>query len=447
MDRRLLIKSGLASLGLCASNQLMGQSLGLLNTLASANSASLNDYKTLVMVFLTGGMDSLGLIIPTEASAYSKYRDLRQQLAIPTEELLDFGYEGYAVPSFMQNMVNLYQQEKLAWVSNVGPLREPSTKAMIENNSKVMPLFIGSHNSQQVLWQSGSTNPSAREGWGARMLELMNLSPTPITPNISLDRTQLFTTTLNMQTFAINPFEVQNIPRISEPSNEREAFYKLQNLTRDGLLDLELTHRNLSTLENNELLMNVLGDIPAAGALYPSVEGYSAKSFQQQLKMAARMIEAAPALGQHRQVIMVQMHGFDTHDNQDRDLPKLINAIFANLEAFQQDLEARGLDERVVTFNQSDFGRTPTINANGTDHGWGGHYFMMGTPVRGGKVIGAIPEFGVETEKMLYNLSIPDFSVEQYAANIAKWFGLSASEINEVFPNYARFDDVDFGVL
>ena len=44
---------------------------------------------------------------------------------------------------------------------------------------------------------------------------------------------------------------------------------------------------------------------------------------------------------------------------------------------------------------------------------------MMGTPVRGGKVIGAIPEFGVETEKMLYNLSIPDFSVEQYAANIA----------------------------
>ena len=347
----------------------------------------------------------------------------------------------------MQNMVNLYQQEKLAWVSNVGPLREPSTKAMIENNAKVMPLFIGSHNSQQVLWQSGSTNPSAREGWGARMLELMSLSPTPITPNISLDRSQLFTTTLNMQTFVINPFEVQNIPRLSEPSNEREAFYQLQNLSRNGLLDLELTNRNLSTLENNELLMNVLGDIPEAGALYPSVEGYSAMSFQQQLKMAARMIEAAPALGQHRQVIMVQMHGFDTHDNQDRDLPKLVNAMFANLEAFQQDLEARGLDERVVTFNQSDFGRTPTINANGTDHGWGGHYFMMGTPVKGGKVIGEIPEFGVETEKMLYNLSIPDFSVEQYAANIAKWFGLSASEINEVFPNYARFDDVDFGIL
>ena len=447
MDRRFFIKSGLASLSLCASNQLMGQSLGLLSGLATGSSAAPTDYKTLVMVFLTGGMDSLGLIIPTENSAYAKYSNLRQQLAIPTEELIDFGYEGYAVPDFMQNMVNLYQNEKLSWVSNVGPLREPTTKAMIEQNDKVMPLFIASHNSQQILWQSGSMNPNAREGWGARMLELMILSPTVISPNISLDRTQLFTTTLNTQTFTINPYQVQNISRLSGESSERDAFYKLQQLNRKSLLDLELTHRNVSTLENNELLMNVLSGISQPSIAYPAVDGYSAISFQQQLKMAARMIEAAPTLGQHRQVIMVQMHGFDTHDNQDRDLPQLIKAMFANLEAFQQDLEARGLDERVVTFNQSDFGRTPTINANGTDHGWGGHYFMMGTPVKGGKVIGDIPEFGVETDKMLYNLSIPDYSVEQYASNIAKWFGLSASEILEVLPNLSRFDDVDFGLL
>jgi len=310
-----------------------------------------------------------------------------------------------------------------------------------------MPLFIASHNSQQILWQSGSMNPNAREGWGARMLELMILSPTVISPNISLDRTQLFTTTLNTQTFTINPYQVQNISRLSGESSERDAFYKLQQLNRKSLLDLELTHRNVSTLENNELLMNVLSGISQPSIAYPAVDGYSANSHQQQLKMAARMIEAAPTLGQHRQVIMVQMHGFDTHDNQDRDLPQLIKAMFANLEAFQQDLEARGLDERVVTFNQSDFGRTPTINANGTDHGWGGHYFMMGTPVNGGKVIGDIPEFGVETDKMLYNLSIPDYSVEQYASNIAKWFGLSASEILEVLPNLSRFDDVDFGLL
>jgi len=163
--------------------------------------------------------------------------------------------------------------------------------------------------------------------------------------------------------------------------------------------------------------------------------------------MAARLIAAAPDLGHHRQVIMVQMHAYDTHDDQDRILPKLLRALFENLEAFQADLEARGLDHRVVTFSQSDFGRTPTINANGTDHGWGGHNFVMGTPVRGGQIIGEIPEFNVRTEKMLYNLSIPDFSVEQYGANLARWFGLSDSEIREVFPNLYRFDDVDFGLF
>ena len=141
------------------------------------------------------------------------------------------------------------------------------------------------------------------------------------------------------------------------------------------------------------------------------------------------------------------MHGFDTHDNQDRDLPNLVSALFENLEAFQSDLEARAVDGRVVTFSQSDFGRTPTINANGTDHGWGGHYFVMGTPVDGGRLIGEIPEFDLDTNKMLYNLSIPDISIEQYASNLARWFGLSSSDTLEVFPTLANFDDIEFGLF
>ena len=163
--------------------------------------------------------------------------------------------------------------------------------------------------------------------------------------------------------------------------------------------------------------------------------------------MAARLIEAAPQLEHQRQVLMVQMHAFDTHDNQDRILPGLISSLFSNLEAFQSDLEARGLDDRVVTFSQSDFGHTPTINANGTDHGWGGHCFVMGTPIRGGQLVGTIPEFGVDTNKMIYNLLIPDYSVEQYASNLARWFGLTGSQISDVLPNLERFEDIDFGLF
>jgi uncharacterized protein (DUF1501 family) len=180
---------------------------------------------------------------------------------------------------------------------------------------------------------------------------------------------------------------------------------------------------------------------------YPSNEIRQGSELQSQLKTAARLIQAAPELGHYRQVIMVEMNGYDTHDNQDVILPKLLKSLFDNLEAFQNDLESRGVDHRAVTFSQSDFGRTPTINANGTDHGWGGHNFVMGSPVNGGQIVGEVPEFGIGTDQMYFGLVIPAFSVEQYASNVAKWFGLSQSEITQAFPNLNRFDDVDFGLF
>ena len=451
MKRRAFMTGSLGTLGLSASNQALVGGLGLLNTMTAQGSASATDHKTLVMVYLNGGVDSLGLLIPTSEAEYTTYKELRQHLATPQPDLISLGDGQYGTPNYCENMVNLYESEKLGWVSNVGPLRYPTTKAMIQSNDKVMPLFVGSHNSQTVLWQSASTNPSAREGWGAKMLDLLNQPATVVSPNISLNRSQLFTSTLAKPTFSINPEVIENLAGL-DPLNPGEGlelnlFYAIQEMSRTGILDRELSSRNLQTLDSTAYLKSVLQNIEDAAVPYPHETNAEGTGFQAQLKTAAKLISAAPELDHPRQVIMVQMHAYDTHDNQDRILPVLLRSLFSNLEAFQADLEARGVDDRVVTFSQSDFGRTPTINANGTDHGWGGHNFLMGTPVKGRQIAGAIPEFGVETDKMLYNLSIPDFSVEQYASNLAKWFGLSDSQITEVFPNLSRFDDVDFGLL
>ena len=450
MNRRTFLKSGFASFGVSSSNLFIGSGLGLLSNISAASSAAPTDFKTLVMVFLHGGMDSLGLIVPSQNAPYERYKNIRQNLAFEQDALIDFGLTGFGAPIFCQNMANLYQAGKLAWVANVGPLRQPTTKQMIEQNTNAMPIFIGSHNSQVNLWQSGGMNPNAREGWGARMLELMQLQPTTITPNISLDKSQLFTSTLNMPTFTVDPRGVSNIPRIYDENmvpEEQALFYNLQDYQRTNLLGAELATRNIRTLESSAELSAILTNTNDSSVVYPTTTGHAVSNFQQQLKMAARLIEAAPSLNQNRQVIMVQLHGFDTHDNQDRDLPYLVSALFENLESFQNDIEARAVDQRVVTFSQSDFGRTPTINANGTDHGWGGHYFVMGSSVNGGQLIGEVPAFDVETDKMLYNLSIPDISVEQYASNLAKWFGLSQSDTLEVFPGLANFDDLDFGLF
>lgn len=448
MKRRTLLKSGLGTLATGASNKALFGGLSLLGNVGAMGSTGFNDYKSLVMVFLGGGADSLGVIVPTGASEYAAYQDIRQHLAIDRSELVSLGSDGHAAPSSCQGMVNLFDAGKLSWISNVGPLRQPTTKAMIEQNDQVMPLYVSSHNSQQLMWQSGSVDPNSREGWGGRMLDLLNQSAYPVTPNISLNGSTMFTSTLTTPAFTVDPDSVQNLAKIDlEAGPQRDLFNVIQSQQRKNILDRELAYRNRRALESSAFLSTVLDGIGHSDIVYPDAEHSEGETLQRQLKMAARLITAAPELGHYRQVIGVGMGGFDTHDDQNRILPELLRGLFENLEAFQADLEARGLDHRVVTFSQSDFGRTPTINANGTDHGWGGHNFVMGTPVRGGKIIGEIPEFNVQTEKMLYNLSIPDFSVEQYAANLARWFGLTDSEVQEVFPNLYRFDDVDFGLF
>jgi uncharacterized protein (DUF1501 family) len=452
MQRRDLLKSALGSLAACAGNTTMLGGLGLLNSAQALGSASFNDHKSLVMVFLKGGVDSLALLIPSDSKSYAQYKDLRQHLATPQQNLMELGSDGLAAPDYCAEMLDLFNDKKLSWVSNVGPLRQPTTKTMIQNDERAMPYFVGAHNSQQIMWNSATVDPNAREGWGARMLDLIQSSSSVVTPNISLARNQLFTSTLQTPTFSVNPDGIQNFASLDPPSQggenpDLDLFYALQRAPRDGLLGRELAARNLRTHESSDFLAQVVGETSESSVAYPSDGNIEGQILQKQLKMAARLIEAAPALDHPRQVIMVEMNAYDTHDNQDRILPALLRSLFSNLQAFQSDLEARGVNQRVVTFSQSDFGRTPTINANGTDHGWGGHNFLMGTPVKGGQIIGEVPEFGIETEKMLYNLCIPDFSVEQYTANLARWFGLSNSLIAEVFPNLHRFDDVDFGLL
>jgi len=260
MNRRTFLKSGLGSLGISSSNVFFGSGLGLLSNLAAASHTVPSDYKTLVMVFLHGGIDSLGLIIPSGGDAYQRYQNVRQDLAIGTEALIDFGLSGYAAPPYCQNMANLYQSGKLSWLSNVGPLRQPTTKAMIEQNENAMPIFIGSHNSQVILWQSGSMNPNSREGWGGRMLELMQTPASVISPNISLDRSQLFTTTLNNPSFTVDPAGVQNIPKIYDENvlpEQQALFYSIQNQVRDNLMGRELAARNVHTLESSAALAEV----------------------------------------------------------------------------------------------------------------------------------------------------------------------------------------------
>jgi uncharacterized protein (DUF1501 family) len=102
----------------------------------------------------------------------------------------------------------------------------------------------------------------------------------------------------------------------------------------------------------------------------------------------------------------------------------------------------------VTLFTASDFGRTLTVNGDGTDHGWGGHHFVVGGAVKGRQIAGSYPELtaGASTDAGNGRL-IPTTAVEQYAATFATWMGVADSDLPLVLPNIGNFATRNLGFL
>jgi len=136
------------------------------------------------------------------------------------------------------------------------------------------------------------------------------------------------------------------------------------------------------------------------------------------------------------------MTGWDTHDNQVQNQPLLLEHLSDNLNAFNTQLETLGLSDQVLTFTMSDFGRTLTSNGDGSDHGWGGHYLVMGGPnlVNGGQGYGSYPDFTLGGPSDADNgRMIPTTSIDEYLATIARWYGIGNGDLENLFPNLVNF--------
>lgn len=149
------------------------------------------------------------------------------------------------------------------------------------------------------------------------------------------------------------------------------------------------------------------------------------------------------------------MGGWDTHSNQAERLPVQMRALNEAIAAFQGTLDGLGLAESVTSFTASDFGRTLTSNGNGTDHGWGGHGFVFGGAVNGGRVVGDTPSYANrdnpddagEDDGSFAGRLIPQLSVNQYAATLSRWMGVSEARIDTALPDLSNFAQRDLGLF
>ena len=182
--------------------------------------------------------------------------------------------------------------------------------------------------------------------------------------------------------------------------------------------------------------------------LEPMPATFSGNSLAAQLKMVARLIAGRSTLGNKRQVFMVSLGGFDLHDNLISQQPVLMDRVSKAMTAFYEATVTLGLANKVTAFTASDFGRTLASNGDGSDHGWGSHHLVAGGAVRGGSLYGSFPTLVVDGPDDAGNgCWIPTSSVDQYAATLARWFGVDDARLDEVLPNLRNFATRDLGFM
>jgi uncharacterized protein (DUF1501 family) len=191
-------------------------------------------------------------------------------------------------------------------------------------------------------------------------------------------------------------------------------------------------------------ITSALAPFPASSAPFNAFP--SSNSLADQLKMVARLIAARSTLGLKRQVFLVSLGGFDFHDNMIAQQATQLGLVSEAMTAFYNATAALGVANQVTAFTASDFGRTLTFNGDGSDHGWGSHHLVVGGAVKGQAFYGTPPPVSVGNTSAAEDQwhvgqgrLLPSTSVAQYAATLAKWFGVADGELASILPDLRNF--------
>lgn len=447
-DRRELLRrccgAALSGLGLAAMSRLE-----LLASAAAANYTT-PGYRALVCVFLDGGNDAFNMFLPRSGSEYTQYATARQNLAVPAASVIPVsptnsvpGAWGFH-PSCPE-LAALFESNRLGVVANVGTLVEPVTRADYLAQPRVvqLPSQLFSHNDQATQWQTSLPgDTSVRTGWCGRMADefLTSGLTQQIAMNTSLSGTNTLQTGLSTLAYNVSSNGVVRFrgldPNDPNHAGRRAAFLALRDNPPNHPLAQEFAAIQTRAMDTAETLAAALDAAPDLNTVFPTGSSVAA-----QLSMVARLIQVRATLGMQRQVFLVRMGGWDTHGQQFTRHPQLLAQLSQALDAFQDALVELGEDGNVVTFTSSEFGRTLTSNGDGTDHGWGSHALVMGTPVLGRQVFGQLPELVIDgPDDTRSGRLIPTTSTEEYASRLAAWLGVAAgTEMTSVFPNLGAF--------
>jgi uncharacterized protein (DUF1501 family) len=380
--------------------------------LARAASLEGKKHKILVAIFQRGAADGLNIVVPF---AEKRYRELRPTLAIAPPSGLA-GANGPNVNPINGNAIDL--DGRFALNGAMQPLKalwDKQQLAIIEATGS--PDSSRSHFDAQDYMESGTSDKTMGDGWLNRALPPEGAEKSPLRA-VAMGNQVARTLRGEHEAIAVGDSQQFNM-------GNQDAASILENMYATSA-DAQWGRTGKDAFEAMKLIQSVNRSPynPQGGAQYGQ-GGDLGRSLQQ----LARLIKADAGV----EAAFAEIGGWDHHQNENGSMFGLLRQFGTALAAFSQDMGDRMED--IVLVTMSEFGRTAEENGNnGTDHGHGSVMFVLGGPVRGGKIYGKWP--GLEKEQLFEGRDLAVTTDFRAVLGEVVSGHLGQKNLAQVFPGY-----------
>lgn len=419
-------------------------------------------HKAVVVVFFDGGMDSMQMVMPHSRCSkpaagsaggtephdlYAEFAAIRgAAMTLNKSTLLQVSTVGSKQPCeyfglhpALPLLHELYKNGTATLVANMGALLEPiASKQLWHEGIAEPPAGVFGHNTMQRHAETANSADNYALGILGRMVQAVTGSGGATAPMKSaLYSTAGYQRMVNGADIApVTVDEDDGVARFSEYAELADEIAVLAGATSESVF--AETHGRLvqSSVRGTEALGQVLDNETASGL----GTAFGESSLEKQLEKVAKLIKVANAGDMERSAFVTRMNSWDTHDTIDID--ELLANVNAGLASFVAEMKFQGQWDDVVVVGVSEFGRTLTTNGEGTDHGWGGNYFLLGGGLDGGKMLGRYPARLAEdfsAENIGRGRFIPTTPWEAVWVAVSEWWGVSPGRMAEVLPNAGKF--------
>ncbi len=398
VTRRSFLHNGVAAFTVsCAAPRFLSE-------LAQAQGSQA---RSLVILYLGGGNDSLSTLVPySDNNYYSR----RPQLAVPAGQVLQIGSDRSGVNlglhPRLSGLKTIFDQGRLAIVQRTG----------YPNQSRSH--FLGTD-----IWSTADPGQPQGTGWLGRYLDTL---PSPVDPLVGWNTTRELPRTLQSRTVGVPAIPAVNGYAFQSPNGGQDAGYARTAAIRISS-HLPVGRPHLSFVNATaQAALATLDRVASVGRYGPSVT-YPTNGLGQ----AFQAVAGAMSGGIGTRIFWVQTGGYDTHSGQgvlQGSYFNLMSTLNDAVLAFYNDLQNQGLLGQTLLLQFSEFGRRITENGSqGTDHGAGSLMFAIGGGVRGG-IYGTGPNLNPTPDNQTLENSGNDVKFETdfravYATVIDRWLG------------------------